>query len=276
MAERHLVQWRRHLRTAVLVAEGIERLRPSASELRRSPLKLVALMMLVQNRRLAAATDKLVPENSLEAQLLQRTMFESWVNASWIRLREPSLRARRFIAFESVEAVRLFESCPEPARPPESARQIAAMKKWRRRFGRALRKPSGEWSKTWALTRSRGAVRSYGSLESRIVQVEKAMRRLSGQHVGREYWLYRVMSQPAHGSPMGLSRLFRWGAGQYQIKEQPCVNPLEPMVEASRYLIYHLAWAHNDLTKAFEAETRRLMDQQSRLDVPSFARGTRW
>ena len=91
--------------------------------------------------------------------------------------------------------------------------------------------------------------------------------RRSAEKKGRDYWYYRVMSQPTHGSPMGLSRLFYWSRRGYQIRRQPSLQPLEPMVDASLYLIFHLICAHEELTKAFVRETEALLDRHADLEA---------
>ncbi len=263
---RVLIRWRRHLRRAIRIERRIETLPPSRAELLRSPLKLVTLLMLVQTRRLAEAIDRLVPEHSWEAQILQRSMLETWVNGEWIRLREPSRRAHRFITFECVEGVQLLEQCPPYARPSNASDQLAELKRWRSRYGRMFNEGDGKWAGTWAVSKSKGGAKTVHQLKLRLEEVERAFRDSDDPMTGTPYWGFRVLSKPAHGSPVGLTRLFDWSSRGHEVKTQPNEQPLEPIIEAARYLIVHLMWAHLDkLSTVFEGEIKSVMEEHKRL-----------
>lgn len=232
----------------------------------RNPAGLVTFEMLVQNRRLAEAIDTLGVKYSYEAQTLARAMLETWVNARWIRIREPRRRASRFLKFEAIEALKLLDSVPMHERPPVAAARMRLWKRWRRGVrGTFFR--DGKWVTTWAVTRESGRRIERRSLEMRLQDVSRDMEATSGRpeidSANRTtfYFVYRVFSQPPHGTQVGLTPLVAWTRRGPVAHPQPSRLPLLPLEHAAACLLSFIGWAQIDLSRAYESELKALIKE---------------
>ncbi len=222
--------------------------------------------MLIHERRLAQAVDILGAKHAHEATVLTRAMLETWVNARWIRIKEPRRRAKRFMQFDVVEQIRVMESTPVCDRPVGWQTVLRDWKKARRRV-RHLFWEQG-WTKTWAVTGSGARRRQMESLKSRTDEVITDMQRRSVTNTSKQvplYLLYRVLSQTPHGTQGGMSALTEKRRKDLIPAREPEKRPLFPMLCASMFLLSFLQWATQDLTQAYDKETADLVRAHERL-----------
>ena len=244
------IAWRRHLRRIIRLSRRVEQYGFTTNEIRGNPLGLVTFEMLIQSRRLAEAIDILGFQHSYEAESLTRAMLETWVNARWIRIREPMRRADRFLKFEMVDGLRLLESAPLHERPPNAQDRIKQWKRWRRAV-RGMFQKGSFWGRTWAFTYVGGKRVQRLSLESRLQDVSRDMQAATGRteidaaNRTALYFIYRFLCQPPHGTQLGLTRLVTWGNRGPIPKSQPGENlTLLPMMHAAAARLSFLGWAH--------------------------------
>jgi hypothetical protein len=263
-------EWRRHLRRAIRLALRVEALRFNWNQLSKDPLALVTFEMLIQTRRLAEAIDQLGTAYSYEAQALARAMLETWVNARWIRLREPKRRAARFIKHEGIEGLRLLESVPEHDRPAASQHREREWRRWASVARRAQRR-SKPGAKSWAITKVHGKWVERRTLEQRLQDVAPAIQGDSGRpeidtaNRTTLYFVYRVLSQPPHGTQLGLTPLLSATRRGPVATRQPAKMPLLPFAHAAACLLTFIGWAQLDLSPVYKEELSRLIDENARV-----------
>lgn len=270
MKSRAETEWRRHLRRAIRLARRVEALRFNWNELSENPLALVTFEMLIQTRRLAEAIDQLGTAYSYEAQALARAMLETWVNARWIRLREPKRRAARFIKHEGIQGLRLLESVPEHDRPAASQHREREWRRWSSAARRAQRrfKPG---AKSWAITKVNGKWVERRTLEQRLRDIAPAIAADGGRpeidaaNRTTLYFVYRVLSQPPHGSQLGLTPLLAVTRRGPVAAHQPARMPLLPFAHAAACLLTFIGWAQLDLSPVYKQELSRFIAENARV-----------
>jgi hypothetical protein len=259
-------EWRRHLRRAIRLARRVEALRFTWNELSENPLALVTFEMLVQTRRLAEAIDQLGTAYSYEAQALARAMLETWVNARWIRLREPRRRAARFIKHEGIEGLRLLESVPEHDRPAASQHREREWRRWAGVARRAQRR-----SKRGGAGHGSTGSGSGGRREQRLQDIAPAIQRdsdrpeIDAANRTTLYFVYRVLSQPPHGSQLGLTPLLAVTRRGPVAARQPAKMPLLPVAHAAACVLTFIGWAQLDLSPVYKQELSRLLAENATL-----------
>jgi hypothetical protein len=79
------------------------------------------------------------------------------------------------------------------------------------------------------------------------------------------YFIYRILSQPPHGTQLGLTPLFAWNRRGPVANTQPARLPLLPLQHAAACLLSFIGWAHIDLSRVYEAELNALIQENERV-----------
>ena len=96
---------------------------------------------LLYGTRVASAIRKLGEDFSFEASIILRSLIELWINLQWIQIRDTEERAKRFLTYEAVDAVKHMERIPAQIRGPWYDRILRERKRGYYNRVKAFQKP---------------------------------------------------------------------------------------------------------------------------------------
>lgn len=219
---RKLIRFARHVEDVALNAH------------KATPQGAVAYGILVAQRRLAVAVLTLGQDSAYESRILLRTMIEHYFNLSWLLLRAPVRRCHRFLAFLSLDRLRILQEMPPEDRRPDHAKSVKRLRAARARHRHLFRHRDPKtgkltWDKNWA----QGL-----SFEARVRQVQTTRPRPRAPQITNfAYPLYRWFSAPVHGSALHLHELLAPSRRGARPRTQPDPNPAIPVEAASILLL---------------------------------------
>lgn len=226
------------LRRGILLARRVER--AGVQKDLRKPTCIVAYGFLVRNRRLAVAVERLNKRCAYEGRMLLRSMLEIVINYAWIRLRQKHSRAKRFLAYQPLELLRIHAAMWYTFSQEEFKRTQRNLEAQRRRVRHLFRfrdkKGKMQWARSWA---------KVDSVEARLREVRSA--ETTGQPDPFLYGLYAWISSAVHAGPNSLKEVLRKRGNSLVAKGQPEKNPTAQFTGAAAVLAYTVEAAVEDL-----------------------------
>jgi len=228
------------LRRGVKLARKVESAANTTSP--QTAICVVAYGLLVRNRRLASAINRLGKCSAYEGRILVRSMVEIMINYAWIRHRKKHSRAVRFLRYEPLERLRIHRNMSTAMPPAKYMASKSCLEAERRKVRHLFRfrdrNGHMHWAKDWAIV---------NSVEARLGEIISNDKPAALKADLWLYSLYSLLSSAVHGGPISVQEVLAKRQDILVAARRPEPRPQTHLTGAAAVLAWTMQAAAEDL-----------------------------